>query len=196
MPRLGTMDHVVALEMSSTASGSGGGPAGKPRRGCVSLGRLFRQLDYGSITAAAAVCIALLIWQAILGGPRERPFLVSDATIAYPHMCVLGAAWPAAGRCLPLLLAHACSKQGRLSTAHNHTCPACLPRRGSSVPYWLAVVVCTLAMAASVLLAELWLARHADATDAAAAVVHFLLDAICAFFVCGLTTEARVQSLA
>lgn len=52
------------------------------------------------------------------------------------------------------------------------------------MPYWLAVVVSTLAMAGSVLLAELWLARHADATDAAAAVVHFWLDAICAFFVC------------
>ena len=93
--------------------------------------------DWGSLAASVAIVVALVAVQAAQGGPRTRPFLVTDATIAYPY----------------------------------------LP---STIPYWLAILVCVLAVLASVLLAELALARrwHADATDAAAAALHFCLDAI------------------
>lgn len=64
---------------------------------------------------------------------------------------------------------------------------------GSTIPYWLVIVVGVLSIAASILAAELWLARHthADASDALAAALHFFLDAISAFFVTGLVTEVR-----
>ena len=63
----------------------------------------------------------------------------------------------------------------------------------STVPYWLAILASLAALLASVLAAELWLARrlHADATDAAAAVLHFVSDGISAFLVTGLATEVR-----
>ena len=69
-------------------------------------------------------------------------------------------------------------------------CPLC---RDSTIPYWLAILTSLAALLASVLAAELWLARrmHADATDAAAAVLHFVVDGISAFLVTGLATEVR-----
>lgn len=50
-------------------------------------------------------------------------------------------------------------------------------------------MVAVLALAGSVLAAELWLGGYADASDAAAAALFFFLDCLCAFFVTGTATE-------
>lgn len=78
--------------------------------------------------------------------------------------------------------------------AHTHAAlpPPPLPRSDSSIPYWVAVLVSLAAALGSVLLCELCLAHHSDATDALAAVVHFVVDALSAFFVTGLATSVRV----
>lgn len=65
-------------------------PACSPRPGRwrlrdASPRRLLRQVEWGSLLSTVAICVALLIAQAILGGPRQRPFLTTDATISYPH---------------------------------------------------------------------------------------------------------------
>lgn len=52
----------------------------------ASLKRVLAQQDWGSISATLFIVIGLLIAQACLDGPRSRPFQVTDATIAYPHM--------------------------------------------------------------------------------------------------------------
>lgn len=51
----------------------------------VSLRRVFKQQDFGSIYGTAITLAALAITQACLEGPRERPFLVTDATISFPN---------------------------------------------------------------------------------------------------------------
>ena len=33
-----------------------------------------------------AICVGLIIAQAMLGGPRERPFSITDATLTFPVM--------------------------------------------------------------------------------------------------------------
>lgn len=64
-------------------------------------------------------------------------------------------------------------------------------RRGSTIPYWLVIVIGLVTIIGSILAAELWLARHgyADASDALAACLYFFLDAISAFAVTGTVTE-------
>lgn len=68
-------------------------------------------------------------------------------------------------------------------------------RRGSTIPYWLVIVIGLVTIIGSILAAELWLARHgyADASDALAACLYFFLDAISAFAVTGTVTEVSVR---
>lgn len=68
-------------------------------------------------------------------------------------------------------------------------------RRGSTIPYWLVIVIGLITIIGSILAAELWLARHgyADASDALAACLYFFLDAISAFAVTGTVTEVSVR---
>jgi hypothetical protein len=67
-----------------SGSGSGGSPRGGGRRR-VSWRRVFGQQEWGSLAATVVVAVALLIAEAVLDGPRSRPFLVTDATISYPN---------------------------------------------------------------------------------------------------------------
>ena len=71
------------------------------------------------------------------------------------------------------------------------------PCSASTVPYWVAVLASLVALVLSILVAELWLGwrLHADATDAVATVLHFLVDGISAFIVTGLATTVRGRSL-
>lgn len=69
-----------------------------------------------------------------------------------------------------------------------HTC------RDTTIPIWLVTVVGLVTIIGSILVVELWLARHghADASDALAACLYFFLDAVCATAVTVLATEASV----
>ncbi len=78
----------MSLDMERCPAGNGGASGRRYSSGSgggVSLVRVVRQQDMGAILSTIIVCIGLTIAQAALGGPRDRPFVVTDATISYPH---------------------------------------------------------------------------------------------------------------
>lgn len=74
-----------ALNMEDGSScASGDGPASWQLRR-VSWARVLLQQDWGSVLSTAVVLLALGVAEGVLGGPRSRPFMVTDATISYPN---------------------------------------------------------------------------------------------------------------
>jgi hypothetical protein len=51
----------------------------------VSWRRVLSQQDWGSLISTITVLIVFAITDAALGGPRARPFQVTDSTISYPY---------------------------------------------------------------------------------------------------------------
>ncbi|KAL4451567.1 hypothetical protein ABPG75_007229 [Micractinium tetrahymenae] len=74
-----SMDHCTPLN-----DGPGGGQ-GSWRLGGVRWGAVLSQQDYGSILSSLIAIVALAITTGLLGGPTSRPFMVTDATISFPH---------------------------------------------------------------------------------------------------------------
>ncbi|KAL4428839.1 hypothetical protein ABPG77_005277 [Micractinium sp. CCAP 211/92] len=77
----------MALSMDRCSPLREGGSSGNGswRLGDVRWGRVLSQQDYGSILSSVTAIVALAITAGVLGGPTSRPFMVTDATISFPH---------------------------------------------------------------------------------------------------------------
>lgn len=51
----------------------------------VAWRRVLTRQDFGSIAASLVAIVALAIAQAAMGGPTSRPFMITDATVSFPH---------------------------------------------------------------------------------------------------------------
>ena len=172
----------------------------------------MQQQDFGSWCTTLLVFAACSVTAAVLGAPRPRPYAVWDVTISYPYYrCGRRCLWCGVAVC-PLSAAAAtaslCFARGGRNAASRLTpptggdwCPA-LPCSlcvcsSSTVPYTLALCTSLAALVASVLALELWAWRrlYADATQAVAAMLHFVAAGLGAFLVSSGVTVVLKQAV-